>query len=285
MCRAVAVYSLRLLICRTARHHRRQDAATSLRVSIPEKRAPQAQRSSWTSSFDPLLNSLNLELTRLSRGSSSSSVPPFDPLLNSLRELPSTELPIKRQRTAECARAPEAVKLAVGLLEDEFELREAASKAFPPEITSSHIRTSMSKYEDEMSAASMRSVCCSCGRFVAAPHIYEIDDQPDFIRLLQGSSDNCGRHGTWHFCTPCHTVLIRGKTPKFSAKNLVNVTMCQNYPAALEDLMPVEECLKSDRHDPQIAAGGSSISNQLQRAARSYDCHSTRPWTTSPDPP
>jgi hypothetical protein len=36
--------------------------------------------------------------------------------------------------------APEAVKLTVGLLEDGFELREAASEAFLPEITSSHIR-------------------------------------------------------------------------------------------------------------------------------------------------
>jgi hypothetical protein len=61
-------------------------------------------------------------------------------------------------------RAHEALKIAVGLLADEFELQEAASDAFPPEITSSHIRTSVSKYEDEMSAASERSVCYSCGR-------------------------------------------------------------------------------------------------------------------------
>jgi hypothetical protein len=45
--------------------------------------------------------------------------------------------------------APEAVKLAVGLLEDGFELRDAASEAFPPEVTSSHIRATVTTYEDE----------------------------------------------------------------------------------------------------------------------------------------
>jgi hypothetical protein len=48
---------------------------------------------------------------------------------------------------------------AVGLLEDGFKLREAASEAFPPEITSSHIRASVTIYEDEMSAKSVRSIC------------------------------------------------------------------------------------------------------------------------------
>lgn len=31
--------------------------------------------------------------------------------------------------------------------------------------------------------------------------------------------------------------------PKFSAKNLVNVTLCQDYPSALEDLTLTEEYL------------------------------------------
>lgn len=68
------------------------------------------------------------------------------------------------------------MKLAVAFLEHEFDFREAASEAFPQQITSSHIRASVGKYKDEMSAASLRSVCCSCGRFVAALDIYEVDD-------------------------------------------------------------------------------------------------------------
>jgi hypothetical protein len=98
----------------------------------------------------------------------SPSVLPFDPLLNSLPKQPLTELPAKRRRTGEYATALDAVKLAVGLVEDEFGLRATASEGFPPDITSSHIRTSVSRYEDEISAASERSVCCCCGRFIAA---------------------------------------------------------------------------------------------------------------------
>jgi hypothetical protein len=37
----------------------------------------------------------------------------------------------KRRRTREDTNAPEAVKIAVGLLEDEFDLRQTASESFP----------------------------------------------------------------------------------------------------------------------------------------------------------
>lgn len=41
--------------------------------------------------------------------------------------------------------------------------------------------------------------------------------------------------------SPCHRALGRAAIPKFSAKNLVNVTLCQNYPFPLEDLTLTEE--------------------------------------------
>jgi hypothetical protein len=63
------------------------------------------------------------------------------------------------------------VKLAVGFPEHEFEFREAASEAFPKETASERIRAYVRKYEDEISAASLRYVCCSCGRFVCAQDI------------------------------------------------------------------------------------------------------------------
>src|SRR5271155_4526417 len=93
-------------------------------------------------------------------------------------------LKVKKQRTAEDPRTLEAVKFAIGLLEEEFEQREAASEAFPPEISSTHIRTAISKYEDEISAVSERSICCSCGSFVATGDIYKIDDEDDFMRVV-----------------------------------------------------------------------------------------------------
>ncbi|KAH6691826.1 hypothetical protein BKA61DRAFT_584833 [Leptodontidium sp. MPI-SDFR-AT-0119] len=62
-----------------------------------------------------------------------------------------TGRPAKRRRVLGYTMVPEAVKLAVGLLEDEFELREAASEAFPPEITSSHIRASVNRQVTRLS--------------------------------------------------------------------------------------------------------------------------------------
>ena len=176
-------------------------------------------------------------------------MPSFDPLVNYLAATPSTELPNKRRRTVAYPTAPEAAKLAVGLLEEEFELRVTASEAFPPSITSSHIRASVTKYEDNMSAVSERSVCCCCGRLIAAGDIYQIYDDAHFILPPQRILDRCGRHeNSWDFCTACHGSVSRGNIPKFSGLNLVSVTTCQDYPSALEDLTTVEECLIAKCH-------------------------------------
>jgi hypothetical protein len=162
----------------------------------------------------------------------------------------STELPTaKRRRTADRTNAPEAVRIAVGFLRDEFELRAAASEAFPLEITSSHIRTSVGRYEDEMSRASERSVCCCCGRWATAGDAYEIGHQSHFTLPPQRTLDHCGhRENSWGFCTSCHGAVSRCNIPKFSALNLVNVTTCQDYPSALEDLTAIEECLIAKCH-------------------------------------
>ncbi|KAH9203071.1 hypothetical protein DL95DRAFT_508538, partial [Leptodontidium sp. 2 PMI_412] len=78
------------------------------------------------------------------------------------------------------------VKIGIGLLRDEFDLQAAASQSFPQEITSAHIRTSITKYEDEMSTASKKS----------------------------DTLDDCGRHeNIWDFCASCHTALSRNKIP------------------------------------------------------------------------
>ncbi|KAH6692768.1 hypothetical protein BKA61DRAFT_714688 [Leptodontidium sp. MPI-SDFR-AT-0119] len=141
------------------------------------------------------------------------------------------------------------VKIAIGLLRDEFDLQAAASQSFPQEITSSHIRASVSKYEDEMSAASERSVCCCCGRLIATGDVYKIDDEADFTLPPQRILDRCGHHeNSWDFCAVCHGAVSRSNIPKFSALNLVNVTTCQDYPSALEDLTTVEECLIAKCH-------------------------------------
>ena len=138
--------------------------------------------------------------------------------------------------------------MALGFLEDEFKQHETASQEFPPEISSLHIRSAISRYEDGMSAASQRSVCCSCGKIFAG-HIYQIDDQDEFIRTHRTSLDRCGYHGnSWAFCSLCYAAIRRNNIPKFSAENFINVTICQHYPPVLEDLTPVKECLIAKCH-------------------------------------
>ncbi|CZR62113.1 uncharacterized protein PAC_12010 [Phialocephala subalpina] len=140
-----------------------------LGVLIPEPR----ERIATQIPFDPFLNSIPIELPKVIP--SKRSNPHLNP--SSSANPPTPQDPkIKRVRTTEHARASEAVKLAVGLLEEEFNLREAASEAFLLDITSSHIRTSGTKYENEMSAASERSACCCCGKLIAAGDISALED-------------------------------------------------------------------------------------------------------------
>jgi hypothetical protein len=141
-------------------------------------------------------------------------------------------------------RSPGALNETLKFLRDEHDQRAAASEAFPPEISSSHIRASVARYEEDISAAARRVVCCSCGKFVPTTDIYQIDNEDPLLQPLGGTLDNCGRHeSTWDICSSCHAALSRETIPKFSAKNLVNVTLCQHFPPALEGLTPVEECL------------------------------------------
>jgi hypothetical protein len=183
-------------------------------------------------------------------------VPALDPILlsSSPRRNPSPSAnrrirPRAKKRRTEDTRASEAVERAVGLLEYEFRLRETASEEFPPGIAASHIRSSIGRYEDEMSAASERSICCSCGIFVPTGDIYNMDDRHGFIQLQEGRLDECGHHeSSWDLCRFCYTDIRKWKIPKFSAANSINVTMCQQYPSALEDLTAVEECLIAKCH-------------------------------------
>jgi hypothetical protein len=112
-----------------------------------------------------------------------------------------------------------------------------------------HIRASVSKYKDEMSAASERFMCCYCDRLITARNIYKIHNGAHFILLPQRILDHCGHHeNSWDFCTACHGAVSRSNIPKFSALNVVNVTTCQDYPSALEDFTTVEECLIAKCH-------------------------------------
>jgi hypothetical protein len=107
----------------------------------------------------------------------------------------------------------------------------------------------MGRYEDELASASARGLCAFCGVEVPAANISHVDRNDPILKPLANSLDSCGLHGNrYSLCSSCHNALIRDTTPKFSGKNLVNVTMCQNYPSILDDLTPVEDCLIAKSH-------------------------------------
>jgi hypothetical protein len=167
---------------------------------------------------------------------------------------------------------PDALRQAINLLCDEYGRHAFASQSFPPDISASDIRKSVSRYEDEISAAAKASVCSSCGIFVLHANLYYMDDGDPLLLPLSGFLDHCGRiEQSWSLCPSCYRALSRAAIPKFSAKNLVNVTLCHDYPSALEDLTLTEEYSIARCHPlgviVKLRPGGrlSSISHRALR--------------------
>lgn len=95
-----------------------------------------------------------------------------------------------------------------------------------------------------MALASRDNTCSSCGKLVPITKIRRFLDEDSLLRPLEGILDTCGcNDGLWNLCSICHAALLRGPIPKFSGKNNVNVTRCQHYPDALNNLTLTEEYL------------------------------------------
>jgi hypothetical protein len=132
------------------------------------------------------------------------------------------------------------------LLIDNYCKRKAATGRFPCKITPGHIRDSMRRYEQilEKACAEVERSCASCGEFGSELIIVK-KDQVYSMELKLGTHielDKCGFvDDEYQLCGSCYGTLKKGKPPKFSAMNGVNVTMCQDYPPELEDLTLTEE--------------------------------------------
>jgi hypothetical protein len=150
----------------------------------------------------------------------------------------------KRQRVNSERASP------VQSLIDGYHRREAATARFPPKISQHHIRSAMRRYEDVIQDAciSIENSCASCGEF--GSKLTTVGE--DRLRLMKAKVeakfgvqielDDCSfADGAYRLCQTCFDALDKGKIPKFSAMNAVNVTMCQRYPAELEDLTLIEE--------------------------------------------
>lgn len=181
----------------------------------------------------------------------------FDPFVNSFqrsdphqqicpRTLPSTSPPTQSTQSVSMSFV---INQGISFLRREYESRVHASHVFPPQISPSHIRISIARFENDMAIASRDATCSSCGKLVPSHDIRQFLDRDPLLQPLEGFLDICGRsNGFWNLCSMCHAALLRGSVPKFSAKNNVNITLCQDYPCALKDLTLTEEYLVAKSH-------------------------------------
>jgi len=160
--------------------------------------------------------------------------------------------PIVTQRTKR--RKVEAVRLIPSqTLIDNYNRRKQATARFPYKITPHHIRTAMRRQEQILQDAceEVETSCASCGEF--GSKLVTVDE--NWLRSTEAKlgvpiqMDKCSvQNGLYQLCGACFNALNRGKAPKFSAMNAVNVTMCQEYPSELQDLTLIEEYAVARSH-------------------------------------
>jgi Helitron helicase-like domain at N-terminus len=135
------------------------------------------------------------------------------------------------------------------LLEEEYEETMIAGNDFPPTITPSVLRTATKEYYEILHTGSRRDLCASCGALFEEANLCEVGIDEPYIDENLSRFDNCGiREGLVKLCNGCEISLRKHKIPKFSAANYVNTTFCQAYPADLEGLTYIEECVIALAH-------------------------------------
>ena len=93
-------------------------------------------------------------------------------------------------------------------------------------------------------------LCAVCGKFVvSSSQRVSIPEDSDLLLRLDSRLDKCGVvEGMCIFCSACHSAVTKGKLPRFSVKNEVNMRLCQDYPIVFRDLTIAEESLIALSH-------------------------------------
>jgi uncharacterized protein DUF6570 len=170
--------------------------------------------------------------------------------------VPSTSSSVSSATVHQLPQNPDSTPIIPIQLIEDHRRRQAATARFPPEISDSCVRDCLARYEDHMSAvtAAIERICGSCGRFVEQ-RVFRLSVEDPLLLPFRVDAaspprlDSCALDGTdYLFCQPCFTAIKQRNPPKYSALNGVNVSLCQNYPAALEGLTLTEECLIARGH-------------------------------------
>ncbi|CEO59600.1 hypothetical protein PMG11_04272 [Penicillium brasilianum] len=116
--------------------------------------------------------------------------------------------------------------------------------------------------------------CASCGRLIPSTDARQVIEGDSLLKPLEGLLDCCGyKDGFCTLCSACYAALLRGSVPRFSAKNNINVTLCQHYPDALKDLSLTEESLIAASHPVGVVVKlrpGGQTSPSTYRALRGH---------------
>ncbi len=156
--------------------------------------------------------------------------------------------PRKRRRGApELDSSPALVQ---SILCNEFSIFEMETANFPPTITTDIKRSCLETFHTRIDMESKRSSCEICGVLYPAYQLHRLSVEDPRLRSNNHLVSCCGTdsNNTVSLCAACAEDLAKGKVPKFSLGNCVNVTRCDKYPEELKGLTFVEEALIARSH-------------------------------------
>lgn len=141
------------------------------------------------------------------------------------------------------------IRESTDLLDRDFQRRNDAWANFPPDVTPSDIRRSILNSRKITSGDTPTCVCAVCGMFASSSEKVSVPENCELLQRLDGRLDSCGLvDGMCNLCSSCYAVLGKGKIPRFSPNNMVNIHFCSDYPDVLRDLTIVEESLIALSH-------------------------------------
>jgi hypothetical protein len=116
------------------------------------------------------------------------------------------------------------------------------SSAFPEVITPNIQMSCMRAYQRAIAHASIRLPCGICGGLFQEDHVLSNSLQNEnlqhYLQVTQTSPVSCAvTNNPLSVCQTCNSCIANKNIPSLSAGNFVNRLFCQEYPAALRDLI------------------------------------------------
>jgi hypothetical protein len=156
----------------------------------------------------------------------------------------------RRQVRREPDMEPAEPALIQSLLAEEFSTFEKETADFPPTITTDIKRSCLEAFHTRVEMEAKRSPCEICGMLYPTHKLDTLSVEDPRLRGSSHLFSCCGSNPghTISLCTTCAGDVVKGRVPKYSSGNCVNITRCDKYPEELKDLTFVEEALIARSH-------------------------------------